>query len=74
MNSIFNLKGKIALITGGAGVLGSRFADVLAQQGVIVGIVSQSLEKAENTVKNIEANGGQAFAVQANVLNKEELE
>lgn len=74
MNSIFNLKGKIALITGGAGVLGSRFADVLAQQGVIVGIVSQSLEKAESTVKNIEANGGQGFAVQANVLNKEELE
>ncbi len=74
MNSIFNLKGKIALITGGAGVLGSQFANVLAQQGVVVGIVSQSLEKAENTVKAIEANGGQGFAVQANVLNKEELE
>ncbi|WP_343584057.1 SDR family oxidoreductase [Flavobacterium sp.] len=74
MNSIFNLEGKIALITGGAGVLGSNFANVLAKQGVIVGIVSQSLEKAESTVKAIEANGGKGFAVQANVLNKEELE
>lgn len=74
MDSIFNLKGKIALITGGAGVLGSNFANVLAKQGVIVGIVSQSLQKAENTVKTIEENGGQAFAVQANVLNKEEVE
>ncbi|MRX69494.1 NAD(P)-dependent dehydrogenase, short-chain alcohol dehydrogenase family [Flavobacterium resistens] len=74
MDSIFNLKGKIALITGGAGVLGSNFANVLAKQGVIVGIVSQSLQKAENTVQNIEKNGGQAFAVQANVLNKEEVE
>jgi len=74
MNSIFNLEGKIALITGGAGVLGSNFANVLAKQGVIVGIVSQSLEKAESTVKTIEANGGKGFAVQANVLNKEELE
>lgn len=74
MDSIFNLKGKIALITGGAGVLGSNFANVLAQQGVIVGIVSQSIEKANNAVQNIENNGGKAFAVQANVLNKEELE
>ncbi|WP_026729913.1 SDR family oxidoreductase [Flavobacterium denitrificans] len=74
MDSIFNLKGKIALITGGAGVLGSNFANVLAKQGAIVGIVSQSLQKAENTVKTIEEHGGQAFAFQANVLNKEEVE
>lgn len=74
MDSIFNLKGKIALITGGAGVLGSNFANVLAKQGVVVGIVSQSIEKANKTVETIENNGGKAFAVQANVLNKEELE
>jgi NAD(P)-dependent dehydrogenase (short-subunit alcohol dehydrogenase family) len=74
MDSIFNLKGKIALITGGAGVLGSNFANVLAKQGVITGIVSQSIEKANNTVAAIQNNGGQAFAIQANVLNKEELE
>ena len=74
MNSIFNLEGKIALITGGAGVLGSNFANVLAKQGVIVGIVSQSIEKANKTVAGIENNGGKAFAIQANVLNKEELE
>jgi len=74
MNSIFNLKGKIALITGGAGVLGSNFANVLAKQGVIIGIVSQSIEKANKTVQLIESNGGKAFAIQANVLNKEELE
>ncbi|WP_029272562.1 SDR family oxidoreductase [Flavobacterium sp. KJJ] len=74
MDSIFNLRGKIALITGGAGVLGSNFANVLANQGVIVGIVSQSIEKANKTVEAIESNGGKAFAIQANVLNKEELE
>ncbi|MDA6070131.1 SDR family oxidoreductase [Flavobacterium sp. AC] len=74
MDSIFNLKGKIALITGGAGVLGSNFANVLAKQGVTIGIVSQSIEKANKTVETIEKNGGKAFAIQANVLNKEELE
>ncbi|MEP6806333.1 MAG: SDR family oxidoreductase [Flavobacterium sp.] len=74
MDSVFNLEGKIALITGGAGVLGSNFANVLAKQGVIVGIVSQSIEKANKIVETIENNGGKAFAIQANVLNKEELE
>ncbi len=74
LNGTGKLNKKIALITGGAGVLGSNFANVLAQQGVIVGIVSQSIEKANNAVQNIENNGGKAFAVQANVLNKEELE
>ena len=74
MNSIFNLEGKIALITGGAGVLGSNFANVLAKQGVIVGIVSQSIDKANKTVAEIESIGCKAFAIQANVLNKEELE
>ena len=74
MDSIFNLKGKIALITGGAGVLGSNFANVLAEQGVITGIISQSIEKANAAVAKIESNGGKAFAIQANVLNKEELE
>lgn len=49
-------------------------ANVLAKQGVITGIVSQSLEKANTTVAEIEKNGGKAFAIQANVLNKEDLE
>ncbi|RED22539.1 NAD(P)-dependent dehydrogenase (short-subunit alcohol dehydrogenase family) [Flavobacterium cutihirudinis] len=74
MNSIFNLKGKIALITGGAGVLGSNFANVLAEQGVIVGIVSQSIDKAENAASILTKNGGQAFAIQANVLDKDDLQ
>nr|WP_315223761.1 SDR family oxidoreductase [uncultured Flavobacterium sp.] len=74
MNSIFNLKGKIALITGGAGVLGSNMANTLAQQGVITGIISQTIEKANATVKMIENNGGKAFAIQANVLDRVQLE
>lgn len=74
MNSIFNLKGKVVLITGGSGILGSNMANVLAKQGAIVGIVARTIEKAEATVSQIISNGGEAFAVKANVLNKEELE
>jgi len=74
VNSLFNLKGKVALITGGGGVLGSNMARVLAQQGVITGILGLSIEKAEATVASIRNNGGEAFAISANVTNKEELE
>jgi NAD(P)-dependent dehydrogenase (short-subunit alcohol dehydrogenase family) len=73
-NELFNLKGKVALITGGAGVLGSNMAGVLAQYGVITGIVGLTIEEAEGAVAVIKKNGGEAFAVKANVLNKEELE
>jgi len=74
MNELFNLKGKVALITGGGGVLGSNMAMVLAKQGVITGILGLTMEKAEATVTRVVAVGGEAFAVQANVLSKEDLE
>jgi NAD(P)-dependent dehydrogenase (short-subunit alcohol dehydrogenase family) len=53
MNSIFNLNGKVALITGGGGVLGSNMAIVLAKQGVITGIMGLTLEEAEATVARV---------------------
>ncbi len=74
MNSLFNLKGKVALITGGGGVLGSNMARTLAKQGVITGILGLSIEKVEAAVTSIRNSGGEAFAISANVTNKEELE
>ena len=74
MNDILNLKGKIALITGGGGVLGSSMAEVLAKQGVIVGVLGLTIEKVEKTVEKIKNIGGEAFAVKGNVLNQEELQ
>jgi NAD(P)-dependent dehydrogenase (short-subunit alcohol dehydrogenase family) len=73
MENLFNLEGKVALITGGAGVLGSGMGNVLAKNGVVVGIVGLTLEEAEVTVKMIEGNDGKAFAVKGNVLKKEEM-
>lgn len=73
-NQFDELKGKVAVITGGAGVLGGGMAGILAHYGVIVGIMDLTIEGAEATVAIIKKNGGEAFAVQANVLNKEELQ
>jgi NAD(P)-dependent dehydrogenase (short-subunit alcohol dehydrogenase family) len=74
MNSLFNLKGKVALITGGGGVLGSNMARTLANQGVVTIVLGLSIEKVEATATSIRNNGGEAFAISANVTNKEELE
>lgn len=71
---MFNLKGKVALVTGGSGVLGSNMAEVLARQGVITFILGRTLEKVETAVNKIKSQGGEAFAVKGNVLNQEELE
>jgi NAD(P)-dependent dehydrogenase (short-subunit alcohol dehydrogenase family) len=73
-NELLNLKGKVALITGGSGVLGSNMAEVLAKQGAIVGIVGLTREKIEAVVSRIQSIGGEAFPVIANVLKKEDLE
>lgn len=74
MNSLFNLKGKVALITGGGGVLGSNMARTLAKQGIITGVLGLSIEKVEAAATSIRNSGGEAFAISANVTNKEELE
>ncbi|MDI1317043.1 SDR family oxidoreductase [Flavobacterium sp.] len=74
MNNMFNLDGKVALITGGAGVLGGQMGEVLAAFGVNVGIMGLSMSEADLVTNKIVANGGKAFSVVANVLDKDSLE
>ncbi len=58
-----NLKGKIALITGGSRGIGKSISKRLASQGATVVInYTQNETAAENTKKEIEESGGQAFA------------
>jgi NAD(P)-dependent dehydrogenase (short-subunit alcohol dehydrogenase family) len=74
MKNLFDLNGKVALITGGAGVLGSNMAKVLAEHGANVGIMGLTDAEAATAVNEIIKNGGKSFPVTANVLNKESLE
>ncbi len=68
-----NLKGKTAVITGGAGVLCSTFARGLAALGVKVAILDLAEEPAYRLAKEIKEQGGEAIAIKCNVLNKEEV-
>ncbi|MBO4219865.1 MAG: SDR family oxidoreductase [Clostridia bacterium] len=69
-----DLSGKIAVVTGGGGVLCSEFACALAASGAKVAVCDLRREAAEKVVDRIEKDGGTAIAVTANVLEKESLE
>lgn len=68
-----DLKDKVAVVTGGSGVLGSVFCEALAKCGAKVAILGQNREKLDYVVTSIQESGGIAIGIQANVLDKEQL-
>lgn len=69
-----NLNGRVAVITGGGGVLCSGFAKDLASFGVKVAVLDLREDAAQKVVDEINADGGTALAVGCNVLEAESLE
>lgn len=69
-----NLKGRVAVVTGGGGVLCGDFAKTLAKQGVKVAVLDLNVEAAQKVADEIVADGGVAIAVGCNVLEKESME
>ncbi len=73
--SPFDFSSKVAVVTGGSGVLCGALAHALGRQGAAVAILAhQNLVKAEKLAAEIVAEGGRAIALQANVLDKHALE
>lgn len=69
-----DLKDKVAIVTGGGGILGTAFCEALAQCGAKVAILNRTKEKADKVAEKINASGGTALGVSADVLNLESLE
>lgn len=72
-NGQFSLKGKVVVITGGTGVLGSAFSMAVAGAGARVAVLGRSTQRAEERVKAIRDNGGEAMALIADVLDEEQV-
>lgn len=68
-----DLNNKVAVITGGGGVLCSRFARALACCGAGVALLDIDLEVAQQHADEINAAGGRALALRADVLDRQNL-
>lgn len=67
------LKNKVAVITGGGGVLCRAFALALAEKGVRVALLDLNAAAAEAVAEEIRALGGEAIGIAVNVLDKVSL-
>ena len=68
------LQDKVAVITGAASGMGKEIAFLYAKEGASVVVSDLNGEGAEATVKEIEANGGKAFAIKTNVAVEEDIQ
>lgn len=68
-----DLKDKVAVVTGGTGILCGAMVDALAECGAKVAILALGKEACESKAKEITDTGGCAIGIETNVLDKESL-
>ncbi|MDA3816130.1 MAG: SDR family oxidoreductase [Prolixibacteraceae bacterium] len=73
LEKLFNLDGKVAVLTGGGGVLASEIGGGLAKAGVKIVFLDINEEAAQNAAKEIEKQGGTAIGLKTNVLDMDAL-
>lgn len=74
VSSLFDLNGKVAIVTGSSRGIGYASARGMAEHGAKVVISGRKAEAAETAAAEIRAAGGEAIAVAANIGRKDELQ
>jgi NAD(P)-dependent dehydrogenase (short-subunit alcohol dehydrogenase family) len=74
LDDLFNLKGRVALLTGGGGVLAGAIGGGLAKAGVKIVFADLNRDRAEEAAKQIRDRGGEAIGISSNVLDAASLE
>ncbi|HLZ56499.1 MAG TPA: SDR family oxidoreductase [Ktedonosporobacter sp.] len=74
VQTLFNVRGQTAVITGGSGGLGSAMSHALAQAGARVAIVSLRPESSGKVAAAIQAEGGEAIGIPCDVNDRAALE
>ncbi|MBI4300082.1 MAG: glucose 1-dehydrogenase [Chloroflexi bacterium] len=73
MDSIFSLKGKVAIVTGGSYGLGVIFASALADAGADIVAAARSEDRLQDTKKLIESKGRRCLTLRCDVTDSEDV-
>ncbi len=73
MSDLFDLQGKVAVITGASSGLGVQFAKVLAKHGANIAIVARRVEKLEAVKADIEKLGVKCLSLRCDVSKTEDI-
>jgi len=72
-SQMFDLTGRVALVTGASSGLGVQFARALADNGASVALVARRADRLSALRDEIEARGGRAVAIEADATNREAM-
>lgn len=70
MYELFNIQGKVIVITGGTGVLGASMVAYLAMHGAKVVVLARNKEKGDVLIESVRSKGGDALFLQTNVTDE----
>jgi len=73
LRDLFSLRDRVAVVTGATGVLGGEMARSVARSGARVAVLGRREEKARRLAEEIEAEGKEALALPADVLDSDQL-
>jgi NAD(P)-dependent dehydrogenase (short-subunit alcohol dehydrogenase family) len=74
MKNLFDVQDKVIVLTGGSGLLGTSMVHHFAEQGAKVVILDKNEKTGKELQDSVRANGGDAWFLYTDVLNKEILE
>lgn len=73
MNSLFDVSGKVAVVTGGSGVLGSNISEGLLKAGAKVAVIGAHSDRVEKALERLRKTGGEVCGFTCNVLDMDSL-
>lgn len=74
LDTLFGLRGKVALVTGASSGLGVEFARGLAMAGADVAVVARRVERLQAVSKELEALGVRSAAIQADLRHEAQID
>ena len=74
MSNLFDLTGKVAIVTGSSRGIGRATAEAMAAHGAKVVISSRKADKCEEVAEEIKSNGGEAIVIPCHCSHKDQLQ